>query len=70
MNQLIRTLAGLCGLAVLTACTTLAPNSIREVNEGDVKQCKLLGPVQGADAVFVGFSASIGSKNAKAKAMN
>ena len=70
MNKLMRTLACLGGLAVLTACTTLVPNSIREVNHSDVKHCKLAGPVQGSDSVFVGLSAGIGSKNAKAKAMN
>ena len=57
MKKLIPALACLCGLAVLTACTTVKPNTIREVNEGDVKRCKLAGPVHGADAVFVGLSA-------------
>lgn len=70
MNKLIRTLACLVGLAVLGACTTLTPNSLREVNDGDVKHCKLAGPVYGSDSVFVGLSAGIGTKNAKAKAMN
>jgi len=70
MKKLIPALACLCGLAVLTACTTVKPNTIREVNEGDVKRCKLAGPVHGADAVFVGLSAGVGSKNAKARAMN
>ena len=70
MKKLVSAIASLCGLAVLTACTTVAPNTIREVNEGDVARCKLAGPVQGADAVFVGLSAAVGSKNARAKAMN
>lgn len=67
MNKL---LCALAGLAVLSACTTLTPNSIREVNDGDVKRCTLAGPVYGSDSVFVGLSAGIGTKNAKAKAMN
>lgn len=54
----------------LSACTTMKTNNIREVNAKDVKGCKLLGDANGADATFVGLSASIGSKNAKAKAMN
>jgi hypothetical protein len=70
MNKTIRALACLGSLAALTACTTLTPNSIREVNDSDVKQCKLAGPVSGSDSVFVGLSAGIGTKNAKAKAMN
>lgn len=70
MKKLVSTIASLCGLAVLAACTTVAPNTIREVNEGDVARCKLAGPIQGADAVFVGLSAAVGSKNARAKAMN
>jgi hypothetical protein len=36
----------------------------------EAKSCKLLGAINGSDAIFVGLSASIGSKNAKAKAMN
>jgi hypothetical protein len=67
MNKFIYALAG---VAVLSACTTLTPNSIREVNDSDVKRCTLAGPVYGSDSVFVGLSAGIGTKNAKAKAMN
>lgn len=70
MNNSIRLLACLGAAAILAACTTVTPNNIREVNEPDVRQCKLAGPVYGSDAVFVGLSAGIGSKNAKAKAMN
>lgn len=70
MNKLIPAFACLCGMVVLTACTTVKPNTIREVNESEVKRCKLAGPVHGADAVFVGLSAGVGSKNAKARAMN
>ena len=70
MNKLILALACFSSLAVLTPCTTVQPNTIREVNEADVKRCQLAGPVQGADAIFVGLSAGVGSKNAKAKAMN
>lgn len=57
-------------MLVLAGCTTVAPNSIREVNEQNVKGCRFLGTVNGSDAIFVGLSSSIGSKNAKAKAMN
>lgn len=70
MKKSIPTFACLSSLALLTACTTVQPNTIREVNDSSVKQCRLAGPVQGADAIFVGLSAAIGSKNAKAKAMN
>ena len=70
MNKLIPAIACLCGMAVLAACTTVKPNSIREVNDSEVKRCKLAGQVQGADAVFVGLSSAVGSKNAKARAMN
>lgn len=64
-------LAGLIGAALLaTGCTTMTENNIREVQAEQVKGCKKLGPVNGNDATFVGLSASIGSKNAKAKAMN
>lgn len=70
MNNIKRVLACLGSLAVLSACTTLTPNNIREVNDNDVKSCKLAGPVYGSDSVFVGLSAGIGTKNAKAKAMN
>lgn len=70
MKKLIPTFACLCTMAVLSACTTVKPNSIREVNDSEVKRCKLAGPVHGSDAVFVGLSASVGSKNAKARAMN
>lgn len=70
MRDIFRTLACFSMLATLAACATVEPNHIREVNEDSVRQCKLAGPVQGSDAVFVGLSASIGSKNAKARAMN
>jgi hypothetical protein len=70
MNNIKRVLACLGSLAVLTACTTVTPNNLREVNDSDVKSCKLAGPVYGSDSVFVGLSAGIGTKNAKAKAMN
>lgn len=70
MKKPILALACLSSLTVLTACTTVQPNNIREVNESSVARCKLAGPVQGSDAIFVGLSASVGSKNAKAKAMN
>ena len=70
MNKRILALAALFSLTALTACTTLQPNNIREVNESDVKRCKLAGPVSGSDAIFIGLSASVGSKNAKARAMN
>ncbi|MBB6136110.1 hypothetical protein HD842_004287 [Massilia aurea] len=70
MQKIVTTIVSLCGLALLAACTTVAPNTIREVNDNEVARCRLAGPVQGADAVFVGLSAAIGSKNARAKAMN
>lgn len=70
MNKHLLALACFSSLTLLTACTTVQPNNIREVNEADVKGCRLAGPVQGSDAIFVGLSASVGSKNAKAKAMN
>ena len=54
----------------ITACTTMPTSSIRESVDASVKSCKMLGNVNGSDAVFVGLSAAIGSKNAKAKAMN
>ena len=44
-------------------------NNVRESQDTDVKGCKMLGPVNGSDSVFVGLSSAIGSKNAKAKAM-
>jgi len=70
MRDIFRTLAGFSLLAGLAACATVEPNHIREVNEDAVRGCKLAGPIQGSDAVFVGLSASIGSKNARARAMN
>lgn len=71
MNKRILALAALCSLTTLTACTTLQPNNIREVSdESEVKRCRLAGPVHGSDAIFVGLSAGVGSKNAKARAMN
>lgn len=70
MKKLRFTLACLSSLTMLAACTTVQPNTIREVNEADVKGCRMAGPVQGADAIFVGLSAGVGSKNARAKAMN
>ena len=57
-------------MLVLAGCTTVTPNTIREVNEQNVMSCRFLGNVNGSDAIFVGLSSSIGSKNAKAKAMN
>jgi hypothetical protein len=57
-------------LASMVGCATATPNSVREVTENEVNACKLLGNVSGSDAVFVGLSASVGSKNAKARAMN
>ncbi|WP_143131425.1 hypothetical protein [Noviherbaspirillum humi] len=57
-------------LFAIVGCTTMQPNSVRESLSSDVSRCKLLGNVNGADAVFVGLSSSIGSRNAKAKAMN
>lgn len=54
----------------LSACATMQPNSIREVSEQQVKGCRALGNVSGSDAVFVGLSAAVGSKNAKARAIN
>lgn len=56
--------------AALPACTTMTPNKIQEVSVDQVRGCKKLSPVNGSDAIFVGLSASIGSKNAKAQAMN
>ncbi|MFN3887321.1 MAG: hypothetical protein ACK4MG_10210 [Aquabacterium sp.] len=64
-------LAAVMGAALLaTGCTTMTTNNIQEVQAEQVKGCKKLGAVNGSDAIFVGLSASIGSKNAKAKAMN
>jgi len=60
----------LIGTLAMTACTTMQTNSIIEATDQQVRACKLLGPVNGSDAIFVGLSASIGSKNAKAQAMN
>ncbi|MFM2086154.1 MAG: hypothetical protein RLZZ237_1023 [Pseudomonadota bacterium] len=57
-------------MLALTGCTTVTPNNIREVNEQNVKSCRFLGNVNGSDAIFIGLSSSIGSKNAKAKALN
>lgn len=65
-----RLLFSLATLLVTTGCTTMQPNSIREPAAVSAKGCKMLGDVHGADSVFIGLSASIGSKNAKAKAMN
>lgn len=58
------------GALALSACTTMNTNAISEVTDQQIKSCKLLGSINGSDAIFVGLSASIGSKNAKAKAMN
>ena len=57
-------------IVLLANCTTLKPNNIREVADNNVRGCKLLGAVNGSDAIFVGLSASVGSKNAKATALN
>lgn len=70
MTIIFRLLAALCAASLLAACTTVSPNSIRDVNENDVRRCTLAGTVTGADTVFVGLSAGIGTKNAHAKAMN
>ncbi len=70
MKKILPTLACLSSLAMLTACTTMQSNTIREVSDSNVKQCRPLGEVHGSDAVFVGLSASVGSRNAKARAMN
>ncbi len=70
MQKTIRTLACLSALAVLAGCATVKPNNIREVNDSQVKRCRLAGPIKGSDAIFVGLSAGVGSKNAKARAMN
>lgn len=43
---------------------------MREVTESNVQNCKLLGNIAGSDSIFIGLSAAVGSKNAKAKAMN
>jgi len=68
---MIRVSAAVLSVLIMTACTTVATNSIREVpDQQSVKNCKLLGDVAGSDAIFVGLSASVGSKNAYAKAMN
>jgi len=56
--------------ALTSACTTMTPNQIQEVSAEQVRGCKKMGPVNGSDAIFVGLSAAIGSKNAKAQAMN
>lgn len=70
MQKTIRTLACLSALAVLAGCATVKPNNIREVNDSQVKRCRLAGQINGSDAIFVGLSAAVGSKNAKARAMN
>ena len=62
--------AVLATIVLLAGCTTVSSNNIREVSEQNVKSCRFLGAVNGADAIFVGLSSSIGSKNARAKAIN
>ena len=57
-------------LFAFAGCTTMQSNTIRESVDSSVKGCKMLGNVNGSDAIFVGLSAGIGAKNAKAKAMN
>lgn len=58
-------------LSAIAACTTVATNSIKESSDNQaMRKCKSLGDVNGSDAIFVGLSASVGSKNAYAKAMN
>lgn len=57
-------------LLALANCATVKPNSIKEATEPEVRGCKMLGAINGSDAIFVGLSASVGSKNAKARAMN
>ncbi len=63
-------LAAVAAVLTLSGCATMQPNSIREVSEQQVKGCRALGNVSGSDAVFVGLSAAVGSKNAKARAIN
>ena len=43
--------------------------AIREVMAGDVGRCRLLGDINGSNAVFVGLTAKIGSRKAKAQAL-
>lgn len=57
-------------LLALVNCASVKPNSVKEVADTEVRGCKTLGPVNGSDAIFVGLSAAVGSKNAKARAMN
>lgn len=71
MKNTFKTPFALLSMLVMTACTTVPTHSIKEVNDPkQVKGCKLLGDINGSDAIFVGLSASVGSKNAYAKAMN
>ena len=57
-------------IASASGCTTMTANNIREVTEHDARGCHELGQIAGSDSIFVGLSAAIGTKNAKAKAMN
>ena len=50
--------------------TQASTGAIRDVTQDAVKGCRLLGDVAGSDAIFVGLSASYGSKRAKEKALN
>ena len=59
----------LAGASTTTAPTQASPISIAEINPDSTKGCKMLGDVAGSDAIFVGLSASYGSKRAKEKAM-
>lgn len=69
MNLKMKSILALAVLAISAGCTTMPANNVRESQEVNVKGCKMLGPVNGSDSVFVGLSSAIGSKNAKAKAM-
>lgn len=71
MSNFVKISALFISMSVITACTTVTTNSIKESSDTQaMKRCKNLGDVNGSDAIFVGLSASVGSKNAYAKAMN
>jgi hypothetical protein len=69
-TRMIKLLVGIAAVISWASCATLTPNLIREVTENDVKDCTLLGNIAGSDSIFVGLSAAVGTKNAKARAMN
>lgn len=71
ISPLSRPLAAIIALT-LAACATVQPSAtgIKETSENETRGCKMLGDVSGSDAIFVGLSASVGSKNARAKALN